>query len=136
MQEYCKTVMAITAGLDDLVSADVPEERVRKIVHDSHEAMIGEIKGRGLTALAEYARDFFKNSDAKVSICFQGPALAIRVKDCPSAGDTPQESPRCRVAHILLDEVCRWAGYCSEIERHEDGECLQRFWREGLECPK
>jgi len=134
-KEYCSVVRALLDGVRDLIDTNPSDDELREAIHRSRNALVGEIGGRGLMAVWDYALGLFKDADAKVAISFKGMSLVVNVTECPIVAVDGKAAPYCRASHILLDEVCGWAGYCASIEREDNGHCVQSYWREGSPTP-
>jgi len=128
-RDSCEMVEGLIAEIFERVGAEAPEEEIRQAVRDAGAELVSRVRGRGLTALAENARDVFNSTGTDYTIHYEGQYMVIHVHDCPVRNHPDSAfAPNCRFASILMDEICRWAGFHVEFETARDGpNCVQRY---------
>ena len=128
-KDSCNLVYAMLEKIQDLLPPDCPEEKLRETVQKHCGVAISTLRGRGLGALAEQARQTLSTKGLEFSIVFRKNNLVIQIDNCPSAA--VEDACCCRFAHVFFDEICQWAGYNVEIQRVvPEGRCTQIFRRE------
>jgi len=127
--ENCNMVYVMLEKIQELVAPDCPEDKLRQTIQEHCAAAVWTLRGRGLGALAEQAKQALSAKGLEFSLTFQEGALVIRIENCPSAAK--DDACCCRFAHVFLDEISRWAGYTVEIQRAvPEGRCIQTFRQE------
>lgn len=109
------------------------EKGLRRIGQIVYAPVAKNLAKQGLDYLEEYWREIFEAEDGEISTRREGETLVLEVKKCPAiahlhAKGMPVARRFCDHTRIINEEICRAAGYESDVEYDQQhGRCVQRF---------
>ncbi len=113
------------------------QEYLRRVARTVYAPLIESIRDRGLPALEDHWRAVMSIEEADFDLHFtDDDRLVLQVRECPAITHMQARGykvcPRfCKATRIVNDEICRRAGYISEITYDQDtASCTQRFRKE------
>lgn len=122
--------------LDNYGPAEM-EEYLRRLARTVYAPLIESIRDRGLSAFQDHWRNVMSLEGADFDLHFtDDDGLVLEVKQCPAIAHMRARgyevcSRFCEATRIVNDEICRQAGYISEVEYdQENASCTQRFRKE------
>jgi len=113
------------------------EEYLRRLARTVYAPLIESVRTRGLQALEDHWRHIMSLEDVDFEIHFTDDGtLVLDVKKCPAISHMRARGYEvcarfCEATRIVNDEICRRAGYVSEVEYDQENACCtQRFRKE------
>jgi len=124
-----KMVYELMDRIRSEITSGCSEHEIRKAVHLHGGDLVGSLRGRGLSALANQAKHELSNKGLIFSIAFNGMDLVIQIEESPDLHE--MENYCGKFAFVFFDEVCKWAGYKVSFEKlGTNGAFVQTFRRE------
>jgi hypothetical protein len=125
------------AYLDREYGPRVTRRYLERVAHICYAPLIAQLFAEGLPALEAHWREVFGREGGHFSLGYEGHVLVLRVERCPAIAhlrerDQLYTERYCATTEIVNEAICHAAGYRSScVVRPGQGQCVQRFWREG-----